>query len=166
MTSAIVSAEDDNDQVGVGEANAAEMAHEYVNVASDGVDSDDTFMQAISTNAAKKGDGLNAFGTTETFNKRDADKVDAGELTVPFLENPNEDANVYPDYDSDDNSHGHLAHKKVKVARYLFAQANAGVDSTPCCRAARLLSMHSNSPSLSPTKALLCRSRAVSIAAI
>merc|ERR1719311_1944701 len=69
---------------------------------------DDSFLQV----ASKKGDGFDGFGTPDPFNQNDDDQVDAGEPNAPDQENPNDDANMVSDDDSDDDSFLQVASKK------------------------------------------------------
>jgi len=62
-------------------------------------DDEESFVQV----SAKKGDGFDGFGTPDPFNQNDDDQVDAGEPNAPDQENPNDDANMVSDDDSDDD---------------------------------------------------------------
>merc|ERR1719401_571340 len=80
---------------------------------SDDDSDDDSFVQMASRKVAKKGDGFDGFGTPDPFNQNDDDQVDQGEPNAPDQENPNDDANMVSDDDSDDDSFVQMASKKV-----------------------------------------------------
>ena len=46
---------------------------------------------------------FSVFGAPDPFNQNDDDQVDAGEPNAPDQENPNDDANMVSDDDSDDD---------------------------------------------------------------
>merc|ERR1719436_525385 len=95
--------QNDDDQVDAGEPNAPEQENpnDDANMVTDDGDDDDSFVQMGSK---KKGDGFDGFGTPDPFNQNDDDQVDAGEPNAPEQENPNDDANMVSDDDSDDDS--------------------------------------------------------------
>merc|ERR1712100_500041 len=66
-------------------------------------DDDDSFLQFAARKVAKRGDGFDGFGAPDPFNQNDDDQVDAGEPNAPDQENPNDDANMVSDDDSDDD---------------------------------------------------------------
>merc|ERR1719238_1247022 len=98
--------QNDDDEVDAGEPNAPdqENPNDDANMVSDedADDDDDSFVQTGSK-VAKKGDGLDGFGTPDPFNQNDDDEVDAGEPNAPDQENPNDDANMVTDEDADDD---------------------------------------------------------------
>merc|ERR1719160_2214674 len=96
--------QNDDDQVDQGEPNAPdqENPNDDANMVSDDDSDDDSFVQMASKKVAKKGDGFDGFGTPDPFNQNDDDQVDQGEPNAPDQENPNDDANMVSDDDSDD----------------------------------------------------------------
>jgi hypothetical protein len=98
--------QNDDDQVDAGEPNAPdqENPNDDANMVSDDdADDDDSFVQLAAKKATKKGDGFDGFGAPDPFNQNDDDQVDAGEPNAPEQENPNDDANMVSDDDSDDD---------------------------------------------------------------
>merc|ERR1719157_78470 len=83
-------------------------------VSDDDSDDDESFVQVASKKVAK-GDGFDGFGAPDPFNQNDDDQVDAGEPNAPDQVDPNDDANMVSDDDSDDDES--FVQVKSKVAR-------------------------------------------------
>jgi len=102
--------DDDDDDTGddTDESNDANMVTD-----DDAEDDDDDDEDAVNFLQVKKGDGFDGFGTPDPFNQNEDDQVDAGEPNAPDQENPNDDANMVSDDDSDDDSFIQIAAKKI-----------------------------------------------------